>query len=133
MIDIVLFAVALAALAYTLLPYVYHGRTRAAVDIEAEDLFIAKERIYANIKDLDFDHQVGKVDDADYHAMRTHLKEEAGRILEQIDHLHGRASRGALEREIAQHRATKSEVCVQCGKTLAAGTRFCPQCGQAAT
>jgi len=133
MINLVIFAFALAALAYTLLPYVYHGRARAAVDLGAEDLFIAKERIYANIKDLDFDHQVGKVADADYHLMRNHLKEEAGQILEQIDHLHGGTSLGALEREIAQHRATKGGQCGQCGEVLVAGARFCPQCGQATT
>jgi len=132
-IDIIIFTIALAALAYTLLPYIYHGRADTAVDLAAEDLFIAKERIYANIKDLDFDHQVGKVADADYHLMRNHMKEEAGQILEQIDHLHGGASRGALEREIAQHRATKVGACGQCGEALAAGARFCPQCGQATT
>lgn len=133
MIDIVLFVVALAALAYTLLPFVWHGRTYAKVNLGAEDLFIAKERIYANIKDLDLDHEMGKVGDADYHAMRGHLKQEAAGVIERIDRLHGGGSRAALEREIASHRSAGATTCRSCGGSLAAGARFCPACGQATT
>jgi len=133
MIDIVLFAVVLATLAYTLLPFVWHGRTDAKVNLGAEDLFIAKERIYANIKDLDLDHEMGKIGDADYHAMRSHLKQEAAGVIERIDHLHGGGDRAALEREIAQHRSAGGATCRKCGGSLAAGARFCPECGQAAS
>jgi len=131
MIDILLFVVALAALAYTLLPFVWHGRTYAKVNLGAEDLFIAKERIYANIKDLDLDHEMGKIGDADYHAMRDHQKQEAAEVIEQIDHLHGSGNRAALEREIAQHRSADAATCRKCGGSLTAGARFCPACGQA--
>jgi len=133
MIDLALFVVALAALGYTLLPFVHHGRVRARASAGAEDLFIAKERIYANIKDLDFDHEMGKVDDADYRAMRAQLKQRAAQILDQIDRLHGDGGREALEREIARHRSTDSGACRQCGEPLKPGVRFCPQCGQAAS
>ncbi len=133
MIDIILFTAALAALAYTLLPYVWRGRTYAKVNLGAEDLFIAKERIYANIKDLDLDHEMGKVGDADYQAMRGHLKQEAAATIERIDRLHGGVGRAALEREIAQHRTASATACRKCGASLAAGSRFCPECGQAAS
>jgi len=133
MIDIVLFVVVLAALAYTLLPFVWRGRTYAKVNLGAEDLFIAKERIYANIKDLDLDHEMGKIGDADYHAMRGHLKQEAAGVIDRIDRLHGSTSRAGLEREIAQHRSAGAATCRKCGGSLAAGVRFCPECGQAAS
>jgi len=129
MIDTALFVIAVAALAFTLLPFVWQGRRRAAVNLGAEDLFIAKERIYANIKDLDFDHQVGKIEDDDYHAMRDHLKQDAAAVIERIDHLHdGRATPAAAR---APHRSAAAQTCGQCGGAIAAGTRFCPACGQA--
>lgn len=133
MIDIVLFTVALAALAYTLLPFVWLGRAHPLRDAGAEDLFIAKERIYANIKDLDFDHEVGKIEDSDYHAMRDHLKQEAAAIIERIDRLHGGVGRAALEREIAQHRTARATACPACGEPMVNGARFCNQCGKAAS
>lgn len=129
MIEIVLFAIASATLAFTLLPML-RPTARISLDDNAEDLFLSKERVYANIKDLDFDHQVGKIGREDYLAMRQALKEEAEAILERIDQLKGGSLRGLLEREIARHRKTiKAGDCPECGASNAPDARFCSQCG----
>jgi hypothetical protein len=129
-IEITLFAMASLALAFTLLPLLRPpGRLRAG-DENAEDLFIAKERVYANIKDLDFDHQVGKIDHHDHQVMRQALKQEAEAILAKIDQLKGGSARVVLEREIARRRkGAHAAGCPGCGSHNPPGARFCTQCG----
>lgn len=130
MIEIVLFAMASAALAFTLLPMVRpHGRIILG-DQNLEDLFRAKERVYANIKDLDFDHQMGKIGDEDYRTMRQGLKQEAESILGRIDQLKAGSLREVLEREIARHRKEpRAGECSGCGANNPVTARFCSQCG----
>ncbi|RMF86762.1 MAG: zinc-ribbon domain-containing protein [Nitrospirae bacterium] len=128
-IDGLCLLAAVAALAFTLLPFLRPRAAGAGVDLEAEDLFLAKEYVYANIKDLDFDHQVGKIEDEDYQRMRSSLKREASEILDRIERLRGPARREALEREIARRRGNGA-ACPACGAAVAADARFCPQCGK---
>ncbi|MGD2062459.1 MAG: zinc-ribbon domain-containing protein [Nitrospirota bacterium] len=130
MIEIVLFAMASAALAFTVLPMLRPVARTGSGDENAEDLFLSKERIYANIKDLDFDHQVGKIGREDYVAMRRALKQEAEVILGRIDQLKAGNVREALEKEIVRHRKEpRAGGCPECGATNLGGARFCPQCG----
>jgi ribosomal protein L40E len=130
MIEIVLFAMASAALAFTLLPMVRPQARTTGGPEDVEDLFLAKERIYANIKDLDFDHEVGKIGDEDYVAMRQALKQEAEAVLGRIDQLKAGSLREALEREIARYRKQpRAGMCLECGTNNPVGARFCSQCG----
>ena len=129
-IEIVLFAMASLALAFTLLPLVYASGWLGLGNENVEELFIAKERVYANIKDLDFDHQVGKIDPRDYQTMRQALKQEAEAILVRIDQLKGGSPRRMLEEEISRRRkVVKADACPECGSHYPAGARFCAQCG----
>jgi ribosomal protein L40E len=130
MIEIVLFAMASAALAFTLLPMVRPQARISGGEENVEDLFLAKERIYANIKDLDFDHQVGKIGREDYLAMRQAMKQEAEAVLGRIDQLKAGNLREVLEREIARHRKEpRTGVCLECGANNQLSARFCAQCG----
>ncbi|MEM6954444.1 MAG: zinc ribbon domain-containing protein [Myxococcota bacterium] len=44
-----------------------------------------KEALLANLKDLDFDHAGGKIDDADYAKLRNKLRREAKQVLRLLD------------------------------------------------
>jgi len=46
-----------------------------------------KEVIYDNLRDLNFEYKAGKFPDADYHAMRESLEQEAATVLAEIDDL----------------------------------------------
>jgi hypothetical protein len=46
-----------------------------------------KEVVYENLRDLNFEHNAGKVPESDYQSMRNSLEEEAAAILAEISRL----------------------------------------------
>ena len=106
-----------------------------------------KLQIYAAIRDLGFDYNTDKLEEADYEAEVEHLKAEAIGIVRQMDDLESAPVRGSesLEAEIeaARHRleggptaATQdaptpgdAAFCTQCGTPAGSGDRFCASCG----
>ena len=121
-----------------------------------EDLYARRDTLYASIRELDFDHSVGKVSDEDYERLRDRLKREAADVLRQIEevkaaqatireHLEMRVRALATatanpgtppppEPSASPERAPLPEeprFCTQCGAPLVPGARFCSQCGAA--
>jgi len=53
-----------------------------------------KEVVYENLRDLNFEYKAGKLPEADFHAMRGSLEDEAATLLAEIDALeHAAAAR----------------------------------------
>ena len=99
-------------------------RAAAAIDPNVENLLSAREATYAAIKDLETDHAMGKLSDADYNNLRAKYEGKALMILQQLDAVQV-ASRVRLE-----HRAAApSGACAQCGTPIGAGAKFCRVCG----
>ena len=100
----------LALLAWLLLPVVKEagGFTSLPTDArsELEDLYIQREGTYATLKELDFDHETGKLIQDDYRELRARYSEEAVEILKRIDALE--AVRDIAER--GQRRSAKPAV-----------------------
>lgn len=124
---------------------------------ELDALLRKKAMLYSNMKDLEFEYQMGKLSEADYARLRDEDRAEAGRILQEIDRLEDRGDVDAIiEREIAAREAGASspaasksspaasgsspaassaprpepaKFCSACGKPVQAGDRFCAQCG----
>jgi hypothetical protein len=46
-----------------------------------------KEAVYENLRDLNFEHQAGKVPDKDYQSLKASLEEEAASILAEMARL----------------------------------------------
>ena len=82
---------AMGILAWALLPIVLEATVPAAHTpaslSELEDLYIQREGTYSTLKELDFDHETGKLIDEDYHELRARYSEEAYRILRKIDEI----------------------------------------------
>ncbi len=131
------------------------GRDEPAVDALTEadplvELVAQRDAIYQAIRELRFDHQVGKVSDADFQAFDSHLRGNAAAVLRQIDALKKAeadpALDASLEAEIAALRQVNGSgplsavqpapagkaalnFCPQCGQRVQPGNRFCGKCG----
>jgi hypothetical protein len=78
-----------------------------------------RESIYAAIRDLEHDHETGKIAEADYASMRDELRGRALALLR-------REREGAADAE--RKRAPR---CPACAADVGAADRFCSRCGQA--
>ncbi len=143
--DLVL-AAALLALVFAVLAYpLYRTRTRTLLfsTNPLGDMVAQRDGIYATLRDLDQDYQIGKLDEADYRARREKYLGRAATVLRQIDaekNVAGSsaAQSDAIEAEVAALRqarhaqqAEPAGFCRKCGHPFKEGDLFCAKCGQA--
>lgn len=118
-----------------------------------------RDQVLDALRDLDFDHTMGKITEEDYTPQRTFLMGRGAAVLQQLDALaavptngHGRAPAAVedqLEQAIAARRkgprrdpdaqmeaaiaarrtAAAGPACSRCGTPANAGDRFCAKCG----
>ena len=77
-------------------PQIFGGRTRAALERE-------KALVLRSIKDLEFDHAMGKVSDKDFAEMGARLRARAAGLIRQLDS--GTNYRQAIQAEIDKRQA----------------------------
>jgi NADH pyrophosphatase NudC (nudix superfamily) len=146
----------LTALAYVILPLVTkQSPLLPAEDDRMSDLLMRKDRTLRAIKELEFDHQVGKISEEDYQRFNQRLSRQAIGLIQQLEKITPESNLldQHLEAEIAQHRQTQAPVqaqkaaksitltappvanagasrfCTQCGVHLDANFKFCGNCG----
>jgi hypothetical protein len=142
LLSLVIFAAAAvgAAALRTLLPFIGRerldmpivgGRARAAIERE-------KTLALRAIKDLEFDHAMGKVSDQDFAEMGGRLRARAAGLMRQLDS--GASYSAQIERELARRLEAAGapptagdtrpgRFCAQCGAAHDPAARFCAQCG----
>lgn len=147
--------VSLAALFYVIGPLVAKQPPLLQVeDDRLSDLLARKDSALRAIKELEFDHQVGKIDAADYQRLNDRLRRQAITLLQQLEQITplSAALDEQLEAEIAQRRQAKpaptlikpasvptiqpvaaaagaAHFCTQCGTRLDTSFKFCANCG----
>jgi hypothetical protein len=107
MIELVLGALlAAAAVVFVAVPFLRAGERRAAADPEQESLIAAEERdrVLAELKELEFDHRTGKITDEDYRALVQPLRRLAARRMANGNALSSETPEPASE----QHFSTSS-------------------------
>ncbi len=97
-------------------------RAATTIDPNLENLLSAREATYSAIKDLETDHAMGKLSDADYTNLRGKYEGKALGILQQLD-----AVQATLP-QVAQAAAPHG-TCGQCGAPIVGGAKFCRSCG----
>jgi hypothetical protein len=117
-------------------PQVFGGRTRAALERE-------KSLVLRSIKDLEFDHAMGKVSDKDFAEMGARLRARAVGLMRQLDA--GTSYRQKIEAEIekrvhvrkppeqpvatAAAATPATKLCLSCCTPNDPDARFCKGCG----
>jgi hypothetical protein len=138
---------ALVAIAgfYILMPLFAESKTAIDIELLAETeldrLLSRKAMIYRNVKDLDFEHAMGRLSDADYHRLDADYKNDAAILLQKLDQLGTfEGLDEAIEKDIAARKAklfapvaTQSREalhCPSCGAEIIPGKKFCGDCGK---
>ncbi|MBI5652510.1 MAG: zinc ribbon domain-containing protein [Chloroflexi bacterium] len=143
MVTIVIALVIIASVAAVAYPFFVPSRAddiafAFAGDPGWENLVVQRDAAYSAIKDLELDHTMGKLSDADYKSLRAKYESKAVAILQELDSY--RASKGArangddsIERQVQQMRgdAAKRARCPKCGTRAQPRDRFCAKCGTA--
>lgn len=135
MMTVIFFLVLTAAVSYFVAAPILQSRRlqfKPDSNHKANDLIERKEAIYAAIKDIEFDYQMGKLSEEDFQALRQQYKEEAVGLLKKIDQVQRRPgkSRGkAASQKNAE--AASPKFCWNCGEAINRGDKFCANCGSA--
>lgn len=99
----------------------------------AMDLEERKEAIYATIKEIEFDYQMGKLSEEDFKELRQKYKEEAIGLLKKIDQIqrkHIKSRRVHSIQKQKQKSVSKAvNFCWICGTAVTAKDKFCVNCG----
>lgn len=102
------------------------------------ELIEERERVLETIRELDFDHRMGKVEEADYQEARSRYEAQAIEVMKAIDRANGRSDQVDIEKQVESEIASlrrsapaPGATCAECGAPLAAGAKFCAQCGSA--
>ncbi len=94
-----------------------------------------KAAIYAAIREIDSDVQVGKLEAADHQILRRRYLAEGVQVLKALDDLPpGDEIDAAIENDLARFSAgeqleTGQLFCAECGVQADAGDKFCAKCG----
>ncbi|MGH2807997.1 MAG: hypothetical protein ACRDKT_12070 [Actinomycetota bacterium] len=105
------------------------GAPAPAGDTRLEDLHARKRSSLEALIDLESEHAVGKLSDADFEHLKATYETEALTVLDEIDSLEEAPPRDDLESEIAAVRSRLERgTCPRCGASRPPGSR-CPRCG----
>lgn len=135
---VILSLIGLAFTAYVLFPLFRDSKMDQFVhlghDSTLEQLIYRKLSIYNNIKDLDFEFQMGKISEADYRLLRANLKKEVAPVLAEIDAFNlSDDTLASVESEIKasqQQLENKNTVlCPACDFANLEDAQFCQHCG----
>jgi len=153
-IFVVLAAVLIGGAFYLVaLPILQHARrvsARPPLSLEQErldDLLADRDAAFQALRELNFDHQVGKITDEDFVAFEAHLKRNAAACLRALDEWEQEAAStfdDVLEQAIHARKQTliragmagliesgDGRICPKCGNLAALEDRFCGGCGAA--
>lgn len=133
------------------------GAIRNPIEEKLRKLNFEKESLYAALKEIDFDYDLGKLSKEDYEELQKKYKLQAAPILKEIDDVRIKTGIINLEEEVEKEirlnrkakltdeeeiemeilRARKSHgrdktdlICSDCGKEFVSDDKFCSHCGK---
>lgn len=133
-------AILLAIAAFLLVSYPIISKVRSGAPATSSaeetlnELLAQRDSAFQALRELNFDHEVGKITDEDFLVFEANLKQTAANTLRALDGWEAEADLDlnlALEAEIAARRAVLQggRVCAVCGRAATADDKFCAGCG----
>ncbi|MFQ5798624.1 MAG: zinc ribbon domain-containing protein [Bacteroidota bacterium] len=136
--TVLLLVIVLASVGFVALPYL-QKRLSARGAAESRhghlaDLYAQRDNLLSAIKDVELDHEMGKISEEDYTQMNTQFRREAVAVFQKIDDSNGKSSaRRRLEEQLQtlrkQPNASNKHFCPICGLRIKSQARFCSNCG----
>jgi len=148
---VVLILVAIGLVYYVLVPFVSEKVAAVGEDAatRATALELHKVNLYKQIREVEFEREMGLIDEEDFDRTRADLLTEVAQVMRQLEGAHedrvapegpsgpsgGRTSRRTPEGSPSgtgpAPAAAEELVCPGCGILLVPGARFCSSCGTA--
>jgi hypothetical protein len=148
-LALLILAFALVVLAFPL--YRARAQTLTVNASTLDDLLAQRDGVYATLRDLEQDKELGKLDAADYDALREKYMVRAAEILHELDMLRGegdaQSASAEIEAEVTALRKRAPSLktpqpvpvpapvrssdlfCTNCGRQYKPGDKFCARCG----
>ena len=135
MTEALFVVVAIMVFAFVAMP-IYNAKNRRGefsknnVNHRATELQERKDAIYEAIKDIEFDHQMGKLSDEDFQELRQQYKSEAVDLVKKL--VQAQPKRGkAKSRQPKKKKQTSGALkfCWECGAEINPDDKFCGSCG----
>lgn len=125
---------------FVLLPFIRGAPPSRAVATPVDGrapLEELRDELFAKLVALDFDRDIGKLDEDEYRLERDDLKRQAAAVLRLLDEVAltpdvraGAGARAASGVATPAPSPVAGALCVVCGAEIRAGDRFCFACGQ---
>jgi predicted nucleic acid-binding Zn ribbon protein len=135
-LAILLTAAALIGVAYPIIARTHEAKHVTSTTKETLDELLARrDAAFQALRDLSFDHRVGKITDEDFVTFEANLKQVAAGALQALDEWEKEADEGlaqVIEAEIAARRVALSgggRTCPKCGRPATPEDKFCASCG----
>jgi rRNA maturation endonuclease Nob1 len=101
---------------------------------QLDELLVRRDAAFQALRDLSFDHRVGKVTDEDFAVFEANLKDVAAEALAEVDRWETGTDanlEAVLEQAIASRRTAPvgGRECPNCRRAAAADDKFCASCG----
>ena len=90
-----------------------------------------REIVYQAIRDLEHDHETGKLESEEYASMRDELRGQAVALLQREKRAEAPGSADPTEPESTPGDDESTQVCPACGTRMEGSWRFCANCGAA--
>jgi hypothetical protein len=100
-----------------------------------ETLEHERQDIIRAIREIDFDHRTGKINDEDYKRVREDYVQRGAAVLRELNTLEEVDVEDVIEAKVAALRKTHDDAgalhCPKCRAGISTADKFCPQCGHA--
>jgi cytochrome c-type biogenesis protein CcmI len=110
------------------------GRRESVGRLEIDRLEHDRGLAMQGLRELEFDHEMGKLDPADYQQLRAALENRAFAAMSALDRAgQNRAVRRSTTADtvtaLPSSASRAANSCPQCGATIVSGQDFCSECG----